>query len=313
MPLLAEYALTPGIFVEDSFPEATRDEIIYNSFALLREVFINEGLVRNLCSGAWQGLFRDGSTNWHPRGKELLRKLIEQNRLVLAPQCLTSIPSTEKEWCEEALASHQQTALCGIVTTDDVATNYPRTHQQVSAISKMPSAPWWSKRSCSVTVERNITCYLDHLRPLLMSANLLSFIDPYVDPSECNYRDFIQLIQAATSRRPLPLIQIHRRKGLDGTNWQAVFETAFGSIVKATGVRIDIFLWDEMHDRYLLSDIIGISMPYGFDTTARTDHLGRTTWNRMSRTVRDNVLKDFDEAAHFKRFRGQDHFVIQPL
>jgi hypothetical protein len=313
MPLMAEYALTPGIFDGNTFPEATRDELIYSSFALLREIFNNEGLVRNLYGGAWKDLFRDGNRNWHFKGKELLRKLIEQNRLIIAPQVLASFPTTEKEWCEEALASPQPMELGGIVTTDEIAAQYPRTHQQIAAINRLPSAHWWSKRESTVRVTRTAASYIDHLRPLLMSANLLSFIDPHIDPRKSHYRDFSRLIQEATHRCPLPLIQIHRAIGEGRTDWKAVFDAVLGPIVRATGVRIELYIWDEMHDRYMISDIVGISMLNGFDTTRRTDSMGRTTWNRMSRAARDEVLRDYDDAAHLQKFRGQNHFIIQPI
>jgi len=318
MPLLVEYALTPGIFNEDTFAPATKDEVIYGSFALLREIFINEGLVRNLYGGAWKDLFSDGSQNWHPKGRELLRKLIEQNRMILAPKVLVSIPAVDKEWCEEALASHHQSALGGIVTTDDVAAQYPRTHPQIAAVSRLPSAQWWGKRDCSARVERTFGSYLKQISIILKNANFISFIDPHVDPSKPHYRDFPNLIKDAAKRTPLPLIQIHRgiRDGniiVNPAEWKKKFTDALGLVVKETNVKIELFVWDEMHDRYLISDIIGICMPNGFDTTTRTDSLGKTTWNRMSRALRDEVLKDYDEAAHFRKFKGQNRFVIPAI
>ena len=39
-----------------------------------------------------------------------------------------------------------------------------------------------------------------------------------------------------------------------------------------SGLSFEVFLWDDFHDRYLISDLVGILVPYGFDTTRAPVH-----------------------------------------
>jgi hypothetical protein len=55
---------------------------------------------------------------------------------------------------------------------------------------------------------------------------------------------------------------------------------------------VQVFVWDDFHDRYLISNIVGISVPNGFDTT--TAHNAKTTWTRLGRVDRDDVQREFD-------------------
>ena len=54
MPLLADYAITPDVLDESSYSNASECEARLDA---IREVMLNEGLVRDLRDGVWQGLF----------------------------------------------------------------------------------------------------------------------------------------------------------------------------------------------------------------------------------------------------------------
>jgi hypothetical protein len=45
----------------------------------------------------------------------------------------------------------------------------------------------------------------------------------------------------------------------------------------------------------MISDLVGISVPYGFDTTS--DPNARTTWTRLSRGDREDVQREFDPSS----------------
>ena len=78
MALLAEYALTPDVFDSTSY---SSDEVGRIQLQHLKEVLLSEGLVRDLRDGKWLALFADDGRPWHMRGKELLKKLVQQKRL----------------------------------------------------------------------------------------------------------------------------------------------------------------------------------------------------------------------------------------
>ena len=100
--MLAEYALIPDIFDSTcySVPELC-DVHLQN----LKEPLLQEALVRDLRLGEWSKYVQNVA-NIRLRAKELLRKLINQNRLRRTNPSLSNQPSNYKEWCNEAIGSH---------------------------------------------------------------------------------------------------------------------------------------------------------------------------------------------------------------
>ena len=136
------------------------------------------------------------------------------------------------------------------------------------------------------------------------------FIDPNLDPSSRNYREFYQLLMPMRQRKIQPRIEIHRSfcKG-DGPSrtfpTEAEWQESF-SVLGAVGLTIEVFLWDDFHDRCLITDIIGISVGGGFDVTGNKDDW--SLWGRMGRDNRDNIQRLFDPAARPKNLKW--HFEV---
>ena len=65
----------------------------------------------------------------------------------------------------------------------------------------------------------------------------------------------------------------------------------------------DVFVWPEnFHDRYLITDIVGILMPYGFDIA--TNGVKETTWVRLDRGGCQRIEQLFDpNGARFGEVR----------
>ena len=310
MALLAEYALTPDVFDSTSY---SNDEVGGIRLQYLKEVLLSEGLVRDLRDGRWSSLFADNGRSWHMRGKELLKKLILQNRLRLSAAVLDDEPTTDNEWCDEALASHAATPLAGIVTTQSVAAGYRR-EPLVACVEQLTSAPWWVGRSPSVRLGRTTDEYIQHLQLILHCANSVMFIDPHLDPIQRRYGNFITLLQEMSGRTPAPLIEVHRvcnfdsrdkRDQYDELGWRNMFNS-WAAPLKGAGLTAEVFIWDDFHDRYVISDLVGVSVPNGFDTT--TDVNRRTTWNRLGRNERDDIQREFDPACNKHTLRHR--FIV---
>lgn len=73
------------------------------------------------------------------------------------------------------------------------------------------------------------------------------------------------------------------------------------TVARSAGISVEVFLWDDIHDRYLITDLIGICLPYGFGTTKAPS--AQTTWTRLGREDRDSVQRDFDPAYRQPRHR----------
>jgi hypothetical protein len=129
------------------------------------------------------------------------------------------------------------------------------------------------------------------------------FIDPYLDPGVRQYRDFATLMAAAGGRAPACRVEIHRVAWF-GTSQdkrprcvelEASMRSALTEHARRAGISVDVFLWDDFHDRFLLSDIIGISVSNGFDTTTAPG--ASAMWGRLGRQQHDDVQREFDPAA----------------
>lgn len=308
MALLAEYALTPDVFDGTSY---NNDQVCGLHLQTLKDVFLQEGLVRNLYDGEWARHFPINHRPWHPRGKEILKKLAVQNRLVVHPKVRIQCPSTDAEWCEEALATHNIFPLNGIIVTDCISGLY-KNQPLVAPIHKLPATSWWSGRSSSIRPHRTLADYKAALTLVLKHANSLMFIDPHLDPALPRYQGFCTLLEEAGNRIPSPLLEIHRvcyqgsgrtRTILNPQDIESTFRRTLSVPLNNVGLKVEVFIWDDFHDRHLISNIIGIGLQNGFDTTTAPNAL--TTWTRLGRSDRDDVQREFDPASnrHFLKHR----------
>lgn len=293
--MLAEYALSPCIFDINSYngdDKSSRNKLCDSSLKNIRDILIEEeALVRNLHNGDWSKYVLNISSK-HPNTKYILR--------VLNLRSVKSIkivePSSHLEWCQEALESHKREALNGIIASQSMAANFLN-EKIISSIEDISIVGWLRSRSNSVRLSRITKDYLDNLRLILSNANSIKFIDPYLDPSGTNYKEFYQLISAIQrTSGAAPRIEVHRKYSgspsdppLTQDDWINRFKRLSNTLVTAK-LKIEVFVWDDFHDRYLISNLIGINLNNGFDISTAND---MTTWNKLSRQVKEDINKEF--------------------
>jgi len=308
MPLLYEYAVIHDVFDISSY---SNEEEGSARLEYLKDVFLQEALLRNLRAGEWLTLFKNNERPWHRRGLELLKKMAKQNRLRFAEKALTSVPVNDADWCREALASHRVCPMNGIITTANV-THEVDTHPILGRIDRLGSSSFWNCRSSSAHIARNHCNYKQQLQLIMNCANSIMFIDPHLDPSIRRYNDFLSLILLAKDREILPKIEIHRviyigsgrdRQLINPTEWENCFRGAWENELSSNDMQVEIFVWDDFHDRYLITDLIGIGMGNGYDTT--TNLCDMTTWYRMGRKERDDIQREFDSANNYHELKHQ--------
>ena len=312
MALLADYAITPDVFDVMSYQNEGECEA---RLELIREPLLTEGLVRDIRDGQWRRFIENPARAWHRRGKELIRKLATQGRLVQFSSTLPNPPVDDQDWCAEALESHRVREFAGgIIVTKAVKKAYLR-EPLVARIDRLGNAQWWAARSPSVTLTRSLQDYQQHLGPIFRCANSLMFIDPHINPAEPRYRSIGTLIQMAGNRTPAPSIEIHRvcrvgsgpdRRIEDRAYFESLFRDNLANCLHAVGLQAKVFIWDDFHDRYLISNLIGILLPNGFDTTQNPNSV--TRWTRLGRNDRDGVQREFDPASQRHTLRA--HFMI---
>lgn len=200
MALVAEYALTPDVFDESCYGSAEVCGVLLQG---IKEVLLHEALVRDLRNGDWGRSFAATSRPWSRRGKELLRKLVTQRRLLPCAPASTSTPVTDAAWCAEALGSHAARALTGIIVSDALGPAY-RGNAQVAALGSIAGAAWWASRSPSIRLARTLAAYQAVLELVVRHANSMMLIDPYFDPTR-GFRDIVTVLAGAGGwRAPLP-------------------------------------------------------------------------------------------------------------
>lgn len=299
MQLLSEFAITPDVLEASSY---STEEIAGIRLQTLKDVLLDEGIVRNLRDGAWLRLFEGSVQICHRRGKELLKKLSSQRRFRVVPVALEKVPVCNSEWCNEALASHALLPFSGIVTSQAVKINFCG-NPLVSSIDNLSGTSWWNERSKTVRLMRTGDEYIKNLRLVFGCANSLMFVDPHLDPRVARYSSVLNFFNEMCGRNPAPLIEVHRvcyfnpRNKIDQydeAGWKNMFDS-WRKPLRSVGLNVEVFIWDDFHDRYLISDILGVGMPNGFDTS--TDPQKWTTWSRLDRRVRDEVQREFDKAA----------------
>lgn len=308
MAILADYAITPDVFDVTSY---SSEEVCRLHLREIGSVMRTEGLVRDLHDGAWRALFADDGRPWHRRGKELVKKLATQGRLISSPRELPAVPVDDRAWCEEALRTHSRRPLTGgIIATGPIKDEY-RSESRVARIDRLDGADWWRNRSPSIRLQRRAQDYRRHLSLILRCANSIQFIDPHLDPTIDRYRHVADLLVDAGKRTPAPHIEIHRvcyvgagrdRSILSVDQIESEFHQALARVLKSVDLQAEVFVWDHFHDRYLISNLVGILLPNGFDTSKDTDV---TTWTRLGPCERDGVQREFDDASGRHHLHGK--------
>lgn len=296
--MLDEYALVPDIFDQAAY---SNPAFIEMCLPHLKEPLLQEALVRDLCDGGWSQYCLQNSGNLHRLCKEILKKLVQNNRLRRYPRQATAAPTSAGDWCQEGLTASGTDTLTGVISAHATKQNFAA--NEVASVEKLTGTSWWQNRSPSVTVDRKTAEYIKVLHRVFLQANSLMFVDPNLDPSSYNYREFHQLLAPIAQRGVKPRIEIHRSfcRG-DGkartfpteAEWKASF-AEFGNTLNSQQLAAEVFLWDDFHERYLIADVVGVSVPAGFDVTAKIDDW--STWGRLGREDKDKIQRLFDQAT----------------
>lgn len=300
MPLLCEFAITPDVFDTASY---SSEELAEVHLIHLKKRLQKDSVVRNLRNGAWLNYFLDSGRSFNKKGFELIVWMKTHNRLRDCPLQLKEFDASEYAWCEEALNSHASDPLNGIICSEGTGPRY-QDNQYVSAVNNLEAVNWWTEETNSVTMEKNGANYIAHLSPILKYANSIMIVDAYLDPVRPQFRDVIDVLKELKGRNPMPPVEIHRlnsvgsgsnREAVTNEKWEKDFCEKMSALVTELGLKIEVFLWDYIHDRHIITDMAGFLLGNSLDTTS--DPRSPVTWSRISREDRDKWQKFYDPAV----------------
>jgi hypothetical protein len=315
--MLKEYALVPDIFDETSY---TTKELCPQQMNTISELVLDEGIASNLYDGEWSKYLTANAGRFNKAANELIKTARTENRFVRRPHSLSTLPSSDLEWGDEALSSHRHISLDGILVSRTNFVHYGG-DPIVASVESLQTSGWWKARSSSVRLTRTTADYRRVLSLILGNANSLMFIDPHLDVTrdgkngeKSHYGEFQEILLAAerVNRNLNPKIEIHRVSYIgSGKNktevpikdWEASFKRILAPILRPKDIKVEVFIWDDFHDRYLISNLIGILIPNGFDVEATPQN--NTTWTRLGRKERDDIQREFNPASNRHNLKHQ--------
>jgi hypothetical protein len=309
--MLGEIALTPDVFRQAGFPNPDLHPLYIDK---LREPLLEEVLVRDLHNGDWYESFGESLGELTPLAKELLKALKKRRRLCPSPVSTNTLPEVDEDWCNEALHSHQVSPLDCVVTTPDTKNRKWSFRKQplISSLEKLNTNRWWQTKEPSVDPKRSMEDYLEYLDRVLTHSNSLMFIDPHLDPTRPGYAEFHCLLDHANRNRATSLVEIHRvcyvgpkrdRDIIAVKEWEDRFRKGLAPHLGRYNFEIHVFVWDDFHDRCLISDLIGILMQNGFDVDRGRGSV--TRWGRMGRKTRDRAQREFHINSRSHTLQGE--------
>ena len=193
--------------------------------------------------------------------------------------------STGGDWIEQALLAHTSEPFHAILTGEE---NSDRDEVISSNIVKRLQDPRWYLPTVGVTA-KTAGGLADALEPLLRTANKIILVDPYFNPKEAAYQEVLtrlveRAIQGRAPGRALPTLTImsgvdERAPAAAGIPVETQLRNAAnhrgqlalthlgGCIPVAMSLTFQCIAQfaggDQVHNRYLLTDVGGACFPYG--------------------------------------------------
>ena len=303
--MLAEFGIIPDVFDRGSYSSPELGEVC---LAQLLEVCREEAVVRDFCNGRWSEVLAQPAERWHTATKEVIEILYKERRLHRTAQYLPKMPEDDAEWYYEASASNEKMPL-DMILAGSPASLGCADDPAVTPITKLNRSVWWQNRSFSMQVERQTSEYLKFLRPILRRASSFMFVDPHIDEEKPNYAEFCHLIRELGRPGTRPRIEIHIWQGKELSSIADLMkrlQNCNRELVKSR-IEASVYSWPiNFHDRYLITDLVGLQLPYGFDIA--TNNVKETTWGRLGRRDREAIELRF--APNVGRYGIPKSFTI---
>lgn len=206
-------------------------------------------------------------------------------------------------WIDNASAEHIRHPFRAIM-----ARNTPGNRPEIlseDAIAATPCPRWDNPHG--ITVIRNAPEMAGAVQQMLARCRWVKFIDPHIWPGKSSYqnslRAFMRILAGSRPVGPPESIEIHTKQ-LDTAG--DIILNSFQEVI-SNGLKVTLYQWRErpggqkLHNRYILTDLGGVSFHHGLDTGAdgETDDLTRLDLDQYLFRCKqyDPAAPAFDSAA----------------
>lgn len=321
--MLYEFAMTPELFdASTANVDGSAGTVLVE---LLRGIAEN-GLLANLHKDRWLRHVTEARVSSLPptlkdKIMTCLKVLHDRHRLVRHPKCMSGDPSSDLDWLNLALDSHQRIPFHAIVLSQTLMDSCGQgCGAFVEFLGALDSPQWDGRRRRTLALTKSATDYQAVLAPILRHAKSLSLIDPWLNSHESRYFDTVTICSNVMGQRGHARlrgrIHIHaeyskqKPDGRTVSDYLDAWEQKLRPLIAADGHRFKVFLWESlpdsesMHDRFILTDQCGISTPGGLDCRTHS-HANSTNWSLLDEDVRRSRWNDYDPAVSPFRLLGE--------
>lgn len=312
--MLYEFAITPDVFTSPAFEDNSANKVIV--VQLLRGICDN-GMIANLHRGRWINHIQNvclASLSPDLRDKIIacLNVLDNRHRLVRHPRCNTGEPATERDWFQLMLDSDTRIPFYEVVMTDPFGVAENLTENRFLGLSNVLDSDLWNTRRRTLDVERTSAEYNRILSPILRHAKTLDLVDPYMNSQDQKFTRVIDICSRLMGQRAHDRLEgrihIHTHKenqkpdGRDENSYLSNWEAILRPLSQRDRHRFKIFFWRNnaggppFHDRYLITDQCGLSVPSGLDLPNRRNP-GTTAFSLLDEEDRLKILENFNEVT----------------
>jgi hypothetical protein len=319
--MLYELAFTPDVFDADLVCNDIERQ--HELRELLRQL-ADVGLVANLDKDGWLRKVREVIDAWpdvKPRREIVacLDLLEKRRRLVRHPKRSGGSPVVDSQWFDLVRESHETNPFDWVVTGDRIGRGRLSKTETSVRISEVRASQKWQPRH-SKTIAMCESEYRGILTPILRYAKRLELVDPYLSARDSQHSRIVWIAAELMGRRgshPHPG-EIWVNTTLEGEQtrdaklaldrWESTIkrmkhESVIPHIFKVIIWRSD--LGDEgMHDRFLLTNQCGVSVPRGFDCYPEGTKR-KTVWGLLDHTDHVDTRVAWDPQGRPSHVIGQ--------
>ena len=334
--MLYQFAITPDVFEPSAINDMRPPGIILTE--VLRGLCEN-GLLANLHGEQWMTAVRRSLHDKRvpafvrDRIENFLNTLYDRQRLVRHPPGSGRFVEDEFRWLHWSLERHQADAtnpFSGIFCSDDYLELSELDDADLIGVSNALYAACWTERETSIDIIRTTSKLRKHLAPIVRYAGRVSLIDPYMSCHDRRFLDTVQhcadLLGRHDGKQTPGIIHIHagdpQTVGPEGTRESVDarldrWETELKPMAAHWGHTFRVLLWarkrtngvarEPFHDRYIITEQFGVTVPGGLDFLPETevDRAGTSSWSLMTvKQTRRVIQQELHHAKSPYRYLG---------